>query len=168
MKRWWMGSVVTLFWVTAASAETVMMSTEWATQACAAWNAEPMLTDELAASGWVANNKDRGQKIIQLYRTDCADSPRVELKIADQDGKAMCVYGGGVETELDLDVDYIMHAKTSRWVEMGNNEYGPMWAMMTFRLKFSGPKFEAMNNMDPFKQFLLLVGKVPSVADRCP
>jgi len=27
---------------------------------------------------------------------------------------------------------------------------------------------EAMNNMEPFKAFLLLVGKVPSAAGACP
>ncbi len=122
-----------------AYAQTVLMSSEWGAQACEAWNAEPVLTDELAESGWVANDKDRGQKLLHVYRTDCGESPRVELRIAKKDGKAMCVYGGPVENEPDLDVDYIMHAKTKRWVEMGNGKYGPMWAMMTFRLKFSGP-----------------------------
>ncbi len=171
MKTWIIRGYVTatiLALVPAVHAEMVLMSTEWGVKACDAWNAEPVLTDELAASGWVANNKERGHKIMQVYRTDCADSPRVELRIAAQDGKAKCVYGGKVESDLDLDVDYIMHAKTKRWVQMGNGEYGPMWAMMSFRLKFSGPKMEAMNNMGPFKKFLLLVGRVPSSAESCP
>ncbi len=39
--------------------------------------------------------------------------------------------------------------------------------MMLGRLGFDGPKMEAMANMDPFGNFLLLVGKVQSDAG-CP
>ncbi len=39
---------------------------------------------------------------------------------------------------------------------------------MLFRLKFKGPKWEAMKNMGPFENFLLLTGKVPSDASSCP
>ena len=161
-------AAATMAVVAVTHAETVLMSTEWAVKACAAWNAEPVLTDELVQSGWVANDKDRGHKIMHVYRTDCADSPRVELRITEQDGKAQCVYGGEVENDPDPGVDYIMHAKTTRWVQMGNGDYGPMWAMMSFRLRFKGPKMEAMNNMGPFKKFLLLVGQVPSSTESCP
>ena len=45
---------------------------------------------------------------------------------------------------------------------MGKGEYGPMKAMMLGRLGFDGPMLEAMGNMGPFANFLLLVGKVPS------
>jgi putative sterol carrier protein len=51
---------------------------------------------------------------------------------------------------------------------MGKGEYGPMRAMMFGRLEFEGPKGEAMSNMGPFENFLLLVGKVPSEAGSCP
>ena len=61
-----------------------------------------------------------------------------------------------------------MHAKTARWVEMGSGEYGPMKGMMLGRLSFSGPRAEAMGNMGPFTNFLLLVGKVPSDTTTCP
>jgi hypothetical protein len=36
------------------------------------------------------------------------------------------------------------------------------------RLGFKGPKMEAMGNMGPFGNFLLLVGKVPADAKSCP
>jgi len=62
----------------------------------------------------------------------------------------------------------VMKAETARWVEMGKGEYGPMRAMMLGRLGFSGPMAEAMGNMGPFENFLLLVGKVPSDAKACP
>lgn len=147
----------------------ILMDAAWASLACDAWNANPTLTDELAAPGWAANNKDRGYKVIQLYRTDCESSAWVELHIADQDGKALCTYGGAVKTEeLISGVDYIMHALTQRWQEMGAGNYGPMKGMMTGRLKFTGPKWEAMKNMGPFASFLQLAGAVPSDVATCP
>jgi putative sterol carrier protein len=152
----------------AAQGEPLLMSAPWAKLACEAWNAEPALTDKLAASGWAGNNAGRGYKVIRIYRSDCAQSPRVELRIAAQDGKARCSYGGAAGTaKLDASADYVMHAETARWQEMGRGEYGPMRAMMFSRLQFEGPMLEAMRNMGPFESFLLLVGKVPGAA-ACP
>jgi hypothetical protein len=77
--------------------------------------------------------------------------------------------GGAIEhAALDGDADYLMHAWTSRWVEMGKGEYGPTKAMFLGRLEFQGPMLEAMGNMGPFSSFLLLVGKVPSTTGSCP
>jgi putative sterol carrier protein len=50
---------------------------------------------------------------------------------------------------------------------MGAGEYGAMKAMMLGRLSFSGPYGEAMGNMGPFGNFLLLAGRVPGSAT-CP
>jgi len=153
----------------AASAAPVMMSADWAAQACDAWSADPTLSKELVASDWIKNDKGRGFKVMQIYRTDCKQSPHVEMRIALKDGKAMCVYGGAVETkDLDMGADYIMHATTKRWIEMGKGEYGPMKAMMFGRLEFDGPMFEAMGNMGPFKAFLLIPGKIESDTTTCP
>lgn len=149
-------------------AAPVMMSPEWAKEACAAWNNDAVLTGELVKSGWVKNDKGRGSKVIHFFRNDCKDSPRVEMRIAEKDGKAMCVYGGAVETKLDSAVDYTMFADTKRWEEMGRGEYGPMKAMMFRRLRFDGPYGEAMSNMGPFTNFLLLVGKVETDTTSCP
>jgi putative sterol carrier protein len=136
----------------AAADQPVFMSAEWATKACEAWNADAVLTGKLAESGWIANDVKRGFKVIQIYRGDCKDSPWVELRLAKKDGKAQCVYGGKLETtKLDSGADYVMHAETKRWGEMGKGEYGPMRAMMFGRLKFSGPMMEAMGNMGPFE-----------------
>jgi len=152
-----------------ASALPVFMSAEWAAKACEAWNADPVLTGKLVESGWVDNDAKRGFKVMQIYRTDCKGSPHVEMRVSKKDGKATCVYGGKVETEkLVSDADYVMHAETKRWGEMGKGEYGPMKAMMFGRLKFSGPMMEAMGNMSPFENFLLLAGKVPSDSASCP
>jgi len=153
----------------ATAAEPVLMAGDWGPAACEAWNADPVLTDELVGSGWIKNDKGRGFKVMQIFRTDCGESPTVELRVALVEGKARCVYGGPVETrEADKGADYVMSAETRRWQEMGAGEYGPMRAMMLGRLKFKGPYGEAMGNMGPFKNFLLLVGKVPGGTAACP
>jgi putative sterol carrier protein len=152
----------------AQSAEPAFMSGEWGPAACAAWNEDPVLTRNLVDSGWIKNDKGRGYKVLQIYRSDCGDKPSVELRVALKDGKAQCVYGGPVEThKLESGSDYVMHATTARWKEMGAGDYGAMKAMMLGRLSFSGPYGEAMGNMGPFGNFLLLAGKVPGGAT-CP
>jgi putative sterol carrier protein len=133
----------------------------------AAQSAEPAVMD-LVDSGWIKNDKGRGYKVLQVYRSDCDDKPTMELRVALQDGKAQCVYGGPVQThQLDHGADYVMHATSKRWQEMGAGEYGAMKAMMLGRLSFSGPYGEAMGNMKPFGNFLLLAGKVPG-STSCP
>ena len=151
-----------------AFADPVLMSGDWTKGLCQAWNAEPVLTDKLAESGWAKNDKGRGFKVIQIYRTDCGKKPTSEVRISLKDGKAACVYGGPAEsTKLDMSADYVMDAETTRWEEMGRGEYGPMRAMMFGRLSFSGPMGEAMGNMGPFEAFLKLVGKVPYDVRSC-
>ncbi len=155
--------------ITAAGAHAApaLMSAEWTAQACDAWNRDEALSDGLADK-WIKNDKNRGHKIIQMYRTDCGDKYLTEMKIVAKDGKAMCVYGGKQQTAaLDYDVDYLMHATTERWNQMGAGEYGPMRAMMFGRLKFTGPKMEAMSVMGPFEAFLRLPGKIAS-DQACP
>ena len=154
----------------ASAAETpTLMSPSWAFGACDAWNASATLSDELYTSGWASNDKERGHKVLQIYRSDCPDSARVELRIAAKDGKAQCIYGGIAESKaLDDDVDYVMYAETARWQEMGAGEYGPMKAMFFQYLLFEGPYMEAMGNMGPFGAFLKLTGEVPAKVDACP
>ena len=150
-------------------AHAVMMSAEWGEAACEAWNNNVTLTDELGGETWAANNGGKGYKIMQVYRMDCSDTPTVELQISDQDGKAICTYGGAVKsTELDKSVDYIMFAKTSNWERMGDGRDGAMKAMSFGRLKFTGPKMEAMSNMGPFGAFLKLTGDVETETGDCP
>ena len=151
------------------AAAPMLMSGDWAKDACDAWNKDPVLTDKLVESGWVKNDAGRGFKVMEVYRSDCGNTPTAELRVALKDNKAMCVYGGAPETaKLDSGADYVMKAETARWVEMGKGEYGPMKAMMLGRLGFDGPMMEAMGNMGPFANFLLLVGKVPGDTTSCP
>lgn len=160
-------SAVMLAVSVSAHAAEPMMSAAWTAQACDAWNKDAELTTGLAEK-WITNDKGRGYKIIHLYRTDCGEESKTEMKIAARDGKAMCVYGGAVQNaQMDHAVDYTMHATTDRWNEMGAGEYGPMRAMMLGRLKFTGPKMEAMSVMGPFEAFLRLPGKIPG-GKACP
>ena len=154
----------------AQAADPVLMSADWAKAACEAWNADAVLPVKLQESGWIANDKKRGYKILRISRKDCVSSPKVDLRIASKDGRAQCVAGGAAapDAALDTDVDYEMTANTTRWLEMGKGEYGPMKAMLFGRLSFDGPMGEAMGNMGPFESFLLLVGKVPSDSSSCP
>jgi len=147
---------------------SVLFSNEWAAQACDLWNKDANLTTGLADK-WIKNDNQRGHKVIHLYRTDCGENYKSEMRIALKDDKAMCVYGGAVQSKLDSSVDYLMHGETKRWIEMGAGEYGPMKAMMFGRLQFQGPKMEAMSVMGPFASFLQLTGKVPGTdTNSCP
>ena len=153
-----------------SQAAPVFMSADWAAEACKAWNAEPQLTQDLGG-GWIGNNAGRGYKVIQIYRVECGEDKKVELTISEQEGKAICTYGGAVEhQEMNSDVDYLMYAEDEDWVCMGEGKWGcgPMGAMATGKLKFNGPKWEAMKVMGPFEGFLLLTGKVPSDRKTCP
>lgn len=168
MKKLLLSGIVSLFGIfSSAHAATPLMSAEWGPTACEAWNASSTLTDELV--DWVANDGGKGYKAMQVYRMDCNEAPTVELQISNKDGKAMCTYGGAVKTtELDGKVDYVMYAKTKNWKRMGTGQDGAMKAMSFGRLKFDGPKMEAMSNMGPFGAFLKLTGEVEGDTETCP
>jgi putative sterol carrier protein len=157
------------FSATAQSA--TFMDASWASQLCSAWNGSAELTGGLGGDAWAANDAGRGYKVIQIYRTECKDGSKVELELTDKGGKAHCVYGGAVKhASLNYDVDYLMHASDDDWTCMGKGSFGcgAMGAMMTGKLKFKGPKGEAMGVMGPFDKFLLLTGKVPGDKSSCP
>ncbi len=147
------------------------MDAEWASQMCKAWNANATLTKGLAGDAWAKNDAGRGYKVIHLYRTKCGPKTAVELELSEQGGKAACVRGGAItHPKLNLDVDYLMHATDEDWTCMGEGKFGcgAMGAMMTGKLKFEGPKGEAMGVMGPFDGFLTTTGKVPGDKAACP
>ncbi len=150
-----------------AEAAPVLMSPQWAADFCTAWNSTPQLSQGLAGE-WLHDDKGRGYKIVEMYRDDCGKAGMVELKIVPKDAKAFCSYGGVPKAAPDFDVDFLMHAKTADWQAMGHGDPGPMWAMMSGRLQFQGPKLVAMRAIKPFASFLLLVGKVPADDATCP
>ena len=152
-----------------AQTPAMAMSEPWAKAMCEAWKTDATLTGKLVESDWIKNDAGRGYKTMQIYRTDCPKSPRIEMQIALRDNKAACTYGGTAKSAaLNGAADYLMWADTARWREMGAGDYGPMRAMMLGRLNFEGPKLEAMGNMGPFENFLLLVGKVRGDWGTCP
>lgn len=151
----------------AHAGDAVLMSPQWTAHFCEAWNKTPQLTEGLAGE-WLHDDKGRGYKIVQMYRSDCGKASVVEVKIVPKDGKAWCVSGGAATTPADFGVDFQMNASTQNWEGMGKGDPGPMWAMMSGKLAFQGPKTVAMRAMKPFESFLLLIGKVPYDAGTCP
>ncbi len=150
-----------------AADPAVLMSDSWAGQFCQAWNHNPGLTQGLAGE-WLHDDKGRGYKIVQMYRDDCGAASRVELKIVPEGGKAECVYGGAPKLAPDFGVDFLMHATTANWEAMGHGDPGPMWAMMSGKLQFQGPRLVAMRAIKPFSSFLLMLDKVPGSTGTCP
>jgi len=149
---------------------TEFMDTSWAKSTCEAWNKNATLTNKLGK--WSKNDKKRGYKIIQIYRTECGKSSKIQLNISNKNGKAICTYGGKPDgKKIDTDVDYVMHASDKDWTCIGKGSFGcgAMGAMASGKLSFSGPKMEAMSVMGPFGSFLELTGKVPSTKSKnCP
>ena len=108
--------------------------------------------------------------MIQMYRTPCGEDSKVQLNIEDKDGKALCTYGGAPDGKaFDKKMDYLMHAKDEHWTCMGAGKFGcgAMGAMSTGKLKFTGPKLEAMGVMGPFGAFLKLTGDIPGEKAAC-
>ncbi len=152
-----------------ALANADYMDADWAQKACDAWNANKTLTTELGGD-WVNNNGGRGYKIIQMYRTECGEDSKVQLNIEPKDGKAICTYGGAPDgKELNPKMDYVMHAKDKHWTCIGEGKFGcgAMGAMSTGKLKFKGPKMEAMGVMGPFGSFLKLTGEIGGEKNAC-
>lgn len=146
------------------------MDAAWAKKACNAWNQSPVLTKELGGD-WMKNNAGRGYKLVQMYRSSCGEPSKVQMLIQDKGGKAMCVTAGKPDgKKMNYAVDYLMHAKDKHWACMGRGSFGcgAMGAMMSGKLKFQGPKGEAMSVMGPFGAFLKIAGKVPGEKASCP
>jgi len=149
---------------------TEFMDVSWAKSTCDAWNKNATLTNKLGK--WSSNDKKRGYKIIQIYRTECGKSSKIQLNISNKNGKAICNYGGKPDgKKIDTSVDYVMHASDKDWTCIGKGSFGcgAMGAMASGKLQFSGPKMEAMSVMGPFESFLKLTGKVASTKSKnCP
>lgn len=156
--------------LTSGAMATEFMDKTWAKNTCDAWNKNSTLKSGLAE--WATNNKDRGYKLIQIYRTQCGTKSKIQLNIVNKDGKATCVYGGKPDgKKVDTSVDYVMHANDEDWTCMGKASFGcgAMGAMMSGKLQFKGPKVEAMGVMGPFGSFLELTGTVAGTKGKtCP
>ena len=147
-----------------AFGKPIFMDAEWAKRFCELWNKTPELSEKLGKSeSWA----EKPVRKLFLYRKDCGSDKQIQLTIKNENGKAICVYGGWKKDEK-TDDDFLMYADTKRWLEMGRKEYGPMKAMLFGRLKFDGPRFVAMRNMGPFEAFLDNIDEIESDTERCP
>ncbi len=147
-----------------ALATPIFMSGDYAKALCEEWNKTSQLVDQLGKSeSWIAVPERK----IFIYREDCGDKNQIQLAIKNEEGKAICAYGGPAKDKRGKD-DFLMYAETKRWLEMGRKEYGSMKAMMLGRLKFEGPKGVAMKNMGPFEAFLDMIDNPPHDASKCP
>lgn len=147
--------------LSSSAMSSTFMDASWAKQMCSAWNKSATLKTGL--SSWAKNDKKRGYKIIQVYRTHCGVKSKVQLNIISKGGKAYCQSGGKPDgKKMNYDVDYLMNATDKDWKCMGEASFGcgAMGAMMSGKLKFKGPKVEAMKVMSPFGAFLKLTGSV--------
>ena len=145
------------------------MDAAWAQAMCRAWNNNATLSGKLGK--WAKNNGGKGYKIIRMYRDGCGKASAIELQIAPKGDKAVCIKAGKASAQkANYDVDYMMHAKDKDWTCMGKGSFGcgAMGAMMSGKLKFKGPKLEAMGVMSPFGAFLKLTGSVPGDKKSCP
>ncbi|MCK5726082.1 MAG: SCP2 sterol-binding domain-containing protein [Thiotrichaceae bacterium] len=176
-----LGLMITALLTALPAFASTYMDVAWANQACATWNASPILTEQLMETiedeegesgySWIKNNAGRGYKLVQMYRTSCGVSTKVQLTIQEKNGKALCTRAGKSDGKvIDFSVDYVMHASDENWTCMGRGSFGcgAMGAMMSGKLKFQGPKFEVMKVMNPFKRFLKIVGKTAGDKSRCP
>jgi len=149
------------------------MDTSWAQNLCSQWNKNATLSQQLGGATWVDNNAGRGYKLIQLYRTECGSSTKIQITIKNQKGKAICTYGGKPNSKtLNSKVDYVMHAKDKHWTCIGAGKFGcgAAGALSTGKLQLKGPIGEAKRVMQPFSTFLKLVGQVPGKkgVEHCP
>jgi putative sterol carrier protein len=157
------------------------MDAGWAKQACNAWNKSSTLTELLVdvdahedvggGYSWIKNDAKRGYKLVQMYRSKCGDASKIQLMIQKKGDKAMCVAAGKPDgKKMNYAVDYVMHATDNNWACMGRGSFGcgAMGAMMSGKLKFKGPKVEAMKVMSPFEAFLKVAGSLPGDKASCP
>lgn len=170
-----LGMMVVIGLVSSPVMANTYMDATWAKNACNAWNQSATLTKGLmgdgSSSSWVKNNAGRGYKLIQMYRSSCGAPSKIQMIIQEKGGKAMCVGAGKPDgKKMNYSVDYLMHASNKNWACMGRGSFGcgAMGAMMSGKLKFQGPKVEAMSVMGPFGAFLKIAGKVPGVKTSCP
>jgi len=139
------------------------MDPEYTEQFCDLWNKTPTLTDGL--SKWSKKTGNKEYRIIRFYRQDCGGAEKaVEVHITHKDGKAVCIYGGKA---TDQKADFLMFATDKNWKSLANGEFGFLGMGIMSKMTFEGSKWEAMNNMGPFKAFLLNLNKVPHSME-CP
>ena len=152
------------------ASQAAFMDADWAKKACDAFNADSKITSGLAGDAWIAHDGGRGYKLIELYRTACGEGSKVQLTVENKGGKPVCTYGGAPDGKaFNKKYDYVMNASDKHWDCMGAGKFGcgAMGAMSTGKLKFTGPKMEAMGVMSPFNAFLKMTGSIGGEKTAC-
>lgn len=111
---------------------------------------------QLVESGWALNDGGKGYKVLQVVVKDTGKVAELHI---NNNGKAIAAFDNAKTTDLNSDIDYKMLATMADWADMGTGESGPMYHMSFGGLSFEGPMGEAMNNMGPFADFLINIGK---------
>lgn len=138
------------------------MSPEWTKKFCDYWNSNLQTT--MAEWAEYNFNKQKGFKTIQFYRQDCNPHKKVEVRIKYENSKAICIYGGEAK---DNNPEFLMYATDENWKSLAKGEFGFMGMGIMKKMTFQGSKIEAMKFMEPFKAFLIGLGKVP-YSNSCP
>ncbi|CAG0878818.1 unnamed protein product [Cyprideis torosa] len=92
-----------------------------------------------------------------MYRTECGEETQVQLTLVEDQGSAVCAYGGAPDDkEFNKKQDYQMHASDEHWTCIGAGKFGcgAMGAMMSGKLKFTGPKMEAMGTLGEYNTIM--------------
>ncbi|MGB9744368.1 MAG: SCP2 sterol-binding domain-containing protein [Desulfurella sp.] len=143
-------------------AEQPWMSASWTKEFCSYWNEHLQTT--MAEWSKYNVNKEKGYKTIAFYRQDCNPKIISEVEIKNENGKAVCIYGGA---QKDPHPEFTMYATTQNWKSLAAGNFGFMNIGMFSKMTFIGSKGEAMQFIAPFKAFLIGLGKVP-YSESCP
>jgi len=156
------GSLFSLALFSFANAAPAWMGPEWTKEFCEYWNKNM----QTVMADWAAYNVNpqKGYKTIAFYRQDCKPPKIVEVRIKAENGKAVCIYGGEAK---DPNPEFLMYATDENWKSLARGEFGFMGMGIMSKMTFKGSKVEAMKFMEPFKSFLLGLGKVPH-SEQCP
>lgn len=156
------GAVLSLSFAGLSYGADPWMGPQWTKAFCDYWNQNLQTT----MAEWAEYNvkKEKGYKTIQFYRQDCNPPKKVEVRIKYENGKAVCIYGGEAK---DPNPEFVMYATDKNWKSLANGEFGFMGMGIMSKMTFQGSKVEAMKFMEPFKAFLIGLGKVPH-SESCP
>jgi hypothetical protein len=138
---------------TSAQSGIKFMSPDFAKKLCNAWNQSNLPSDlGTGGSDWISQGEEEGKQTMVFWVKNCS-TPRVQLTVENQGGKAVCTYGGAAQTASP---DWKIYPPTDKWYKCATG-VNPMWQLMG---NFKGNMGTAMKNMGNFKIFFKVVGGV--------
>ncbi len=144
---------ITVMMLDSTSAQSGMkfMSPAFAGKLCNAWN-QSSLPAALGEGGsdWISQGELEGKQTMVFWVKNCS-TPKVQLTVENQNGKAVCTYGGAAQSSSP---DWKIYPPTDKWYKCATG-VNPMWQLMG---NFKGDMGTAMKNMGNFKIFFKVVG----------